>query len=625
MPYEMLKQELYKNIKGINTKVSEYTTDEMNVLDLRNFCFERPGGWQSRPGSEYFVTLSKASLLVKPQSTFQYAQNTGNSFIIFDSGSYLWAYNGASFSAHDASLTAGATMSEQLDLITYNNFTYYANGIVFRRFDGATIINWRQGRNTIGLISGENGLTFNTSLTAGATSTIASGTWITAFNPVRGLSSIYDPPAFDVEYRQSKFFASSYTLSNTNVVTSFGSTTVSRGKWVVFGFSIQPFFGISGILPALIRQADGLTVARYATPIAPYLTLNANGVTVWHAEFSHLDQTIWPENFLGRDSISISPKFLEIYNNHLFAAGATATPQTIYFSEPGDPETVYLENQFEVLTNDNSSIIGLKVFQDAILIFKEGAVFELSGNDAQSFSLRKITSDYGLLNNRSVVVFENKCWFVDQKGIIQYDGANFTKVSDPIESFLNQLDKSTISAVHLKAKSQVWFTSSSISFVYDYLVGAWSIYDGHAMPNTAGVEVLRYGPTRTDVSYWKSGTSFWELPRFGDSLTADFGSAITLVIKTKYHKRLGDSTQEMWRRLYINSNANDVTLAVTLSFYPDYQSTPSLIRSDVLTAFQERIDFGVSSRSLSVEMILKSSSQVKINGYTLESRYLRSV
>ncbi len=624
MAYEKLKQEMFQNVGGINRDKSDYITDDTQVLDLRNYCFERPGAWLSRPGVEFALTLSGGSLV--PTSTYQYIKQTGSSYILFDMGMTLKSWNGVAVSGVDNALSATATVSSNIDFVTYNNFVYYANGINFHRFDGATYINWYIPRSAGAMLGGaDSGLTFNTNLTlSGITQTIASGTWIASLEFVRGLSTILDPPQYPVQYSNKVNLFGTGSILSANAAQDVNATVVSKGKWVVYGFTIYDTFGISGINAALTKLSDGLTAARYVTPSAVYLTLNAAGNTVWHSEFDHVTTSVWPQNNLTRDSLSIAPKYLQIFNNHLFASGHTASPSTVYFSEPGDPETIYLESNFQVVTQNSEEITGLKVFRDSVLIFKKKAVFELTGASSENFSLRQISEEYGCLNNRGIAVFENRCWFIDEKGIIEYDGSNFKVVSHEINPFLKVIDKRLIQGLHVKKHSQVWFAAEGKIFVFDYLVGGWCIYDGPNLDYQKGVQVLRYGSTLTDVSFWRAGASNFEFSRFGDSLTTDWGQGITLVIQTKYHKRLGDSTQEMFRRLYINSE-NGSTVGVTINFYPNYGSGASLSRNTSLATFQTRIDFGVSAKSLSIEMIIKSTSQVKINGYTIESRFLRSV
>lgn len=80
----------------------------------------------------------------------------------------------------------------------------------------------------------------------------------------------------------------------------------------------------------------------------------------------------------------------------------------------------------------------------------------------------------------------------------------------------------------------------------------------------------------------------------------------------------------MWRRFYLNNEPVASTNA-TIGLYSDYSQSASHYISTTLAAFQSRVDFGVSAKTLSLEIVIRSSSQIIINGYTIESRYLRSV
>jgi len=229
------------------------------------------------------------------------------------------------------------------------------------------------------------------------------------------------------------------------------------------------------------------------------------------------------------------------------------------------------------------------------------------------------------MGDRAKVVFENRLWFMDSSGVIEYDGANFKLISEPVTLYLDQVDKSNAYAVHVKKKRQVWFCASSKCFVYDYDVGAWTIFDNVSLDAVAGAFVPSYGATRSDVSYWTTGTSFHELVRFGDSLSTDFGVAITLVAQTRFHKRLEHTTQELWRQLYVNQDITGSTQGLTMQLIPDYGTSVYAARSTYLDDFQKRVQFGVSSRSLSVKFIMQASQPISFNGYALESRFLRKV
>ena len=161
------------------------------------------------------------------------------------------------------------------------------------------------------------------------------------------------------------------------------------------------------------------------------------------------------------------------------------------------------------------------------------------------------------------------------------------------------------------------------AFVYDYLINAWTIYDKFNV--TGGSNLFENSDTTKDLVFYGQNSSLQsKFMRFGD-ITTDDSFGITHIIYTKFHKRLGDSTQEMWRRLFLNNNVSGSSIGVDINFIPDYGSSVYLTRETNLNQFQSRLDFGISAKALAVEMILNASEKVTINGYTIESRYLRSV
>jgi hypothetical protein len=267
----------------------------------------------------------------------------------------------------------------------------------------------------------------------------------------------------------------------------------------------------------------------------------------------------------------------------------------------------------------------MAVYQDSLLIFKQNSTHEVIGTSPQDLSLRDVSMEYGCLSNRGVVVYENTCWFIDKKGIIEYNGANFRLVSEEIFEYLDQVDKSKIVAIHVKKKNQVWFASSQKVFAYDYNSEAWAIFDNIKLDTESAGQVLSFGATTKDVAWFETGASFHNIVRFDDTLNTDQGQAITLAIKTRFHKRLGPSTQELFRRLYIDADVPGSTQGVTILLRPDYGTSVYLAKSTFLDSFQKRIDFGVSAKSLSVELILRANQSITINGYTIESRFLRLV
>lgn len=621
--YEKLKDEQYRNLGGINVKISEYNTQETQFLDLRNFTFVRPGALQSRPGQGYHATFSRSTFITQPKNLVEFQKTTGESYTIFDSGANLYTLQGPSLIY--PSLTSSYTLASQIDFESVNNKLYFFNGTYAGVFLGDATYDYKMPA-FVTYVSGA-GVTFNTSL-PGPSSVIPSGTFFAGFLYARGTTGALDltESATNLAFQITEFFnkypdPNSATINPRFLVYSTGSTISSTGRWVLYGFTLPTYSGVSVLIPALVRQAGGLTLNLFQNPVGFYLTTSA-GVTMFHMEFDHLTASQF-DGFITQtfnERISI----VESFNNFLFFAGDYNNPSTVYYSNLGEPQGSEPENFFQVKSVNGDIITCLYEFQDSLIIFKNNSFYELRGASPEVFQVRELSVEYGCLNNFGVAQFENKLWFVDKKGIVEFNGANVKLVSEPIESYLDQVDKSKIRAFHLKGKNQVWFCAEGKCFVYDYFVEAWTIFDDIECDTDTGAAILSYGATTQDVSYFIQGASFQSLARFNDSLNTDFGQDITLIAKTRFHKRLKESTQELWRRLYVNADVG-ATQSVTLNFYSNYSQTASLVSSVVVSQFQERIDFGVSAKSLSVEFIIRASQSIRVNGYTLESRYLRSV
>lgn len=621
---DFLKDESYKNLQGLNVKASLYQTPQF--LDLRNYCFIKPGSLSTRIGQETLLAIPKSTFLQKPSSTLEYIKNDGSTFVIYDSGTTL--YN-MPMTAIGRSLTPNATTALVIDSVVQNDLLYYGNGHAFNIFDGFVSYYYKSSTTRFNDF-GSVGVTYNTSLNpGGVTAVIPPGGYYFFLTPVRSAVG-------NTQITQYGLPVDLNTKPNTNAVgDGFGflvtlTATISAvGKWVAFGFTVAADHGYSSIAIEY-QKGSSLNLEPYTARILNTiksqstftwgLSTFGGAATVFGVEFEHFTLSAdWESQY----PISGSPRFLETYNNMLFFSGMSFYPFRAFYSEVGEPERVKEENFFDIVTGDNESITGIIFYQDALLFFKKHSIHELTGVSPSDLTLRSVNLDYGSLNNEGIVVFENKLWFIDEKGICEYNAANTRIVSDPIETILDTVDKTKIKAFHNKDQHEVWFCADNLCFIYDYFGESWTIYDPIAIDRSSGANVVNFAD-KEDPVYWINGTSHYLYSHFNPSLSTDFGQAITLIGKTKFHKRMGESTEEMWRRFYINADSATV-FGATLNFRQNYGSSIVLTRGTSFMSYQDRVDFGIPAKSLSVEFIIQSAQSIRVNGYTIESRYLRPV
>ena len=100
---------------------------------------------------------------------------------------------------------------------------------------------------------------------------------------------------------------------------------------------------------------------------------------------------------------------------------------------------------------------------------------------------------------------------------------------------------------------------------------------------------------------------------------------MTFVMQSKFFAPQGKSSTMQFRRLYFDCDpVVGLTVPVTVNFRVNQQDDIVLTRTMYLNQFQNRIDFGIPAKSLSVEFIASGASFFfQINGFTVEYRVQR--
>lgn len=326
------------------------------------------------------------------------------------------------------------------------------------------------------------------------------------------------------------------------------------------------------------------------------------------------------------------PQFLEVYDNRLFCAGFSSSPSTVWFSDVKEPEGYLPTNNFEVRTNDSDVIRAMKSYQTRLYFFKINSFHVLVGDNPANFFMQEISNQYGCLNNRCVVQFENLLYFLDRKGVIEYTGSNISFASIKIQPIFDRMNYTSAlteaCGIHDKLRNQILFaipidgsTTNNITIVYDYIAQAWTTHIGYNASIFA--EIKGYNTTKRLFHGDYNGRVNW----FSASFLSDNGAGITLSYKTRFLHDMGDSTQKQFRRLYVNADQLGVTLSNKINFYQDYGTSIVLGTTINLGTFQDRIDYGISAKSLAFEMISlnTSSTPLRLHGFVIESRMQRKV
>lgn len=327
------------------------------------------------------------------------------------------------------------------------------------------------------------------------------------------------------------------------------------------------------------------------------------------------------------------PRYQEINQNTMFAAGFSLAPSTVWFSEVAAPETYNPSNSFEVRTNDGDRIYAIASYQNQLIVMKENSFHKLIGDNADNYQLVQVSDQYGCISNKSVVQFDQRILWLDKKGILEFNGANQNIISGPIEPIFRRMNisaaKDGACGIHHIDRNQVWWgipidgaTQNNITVVYDYLVGAWTFFDGY---NPASYAIIKGGLSKATA--WRGDYS--GLVHYTSaSFFSDSGQGISCVIQPRYENVGGQNQTTLWRRFFLDvASASGITGIITGKVYSNYDS--STVRATFTiyqNQYQSRAEMGVLGKAVSVELSHYSASlPLLINGFSWSQRGLRNV
>lgn len=583
MPYSKIKSENYSGFGGINTKVSPYNTGAHEFLDLVNYNFKTPGSLTQRNGSTQYIG---ATVTGRITGIYEFERLSGFSQLIVTANTNAYYVNGSNLTAFKTGLLNGAIF----DFVTFVDRLFYCNGDSFQKWDGTNNYNFSlpDVQSTFTITAGSSGV-------------------------ASGMTGVYQ---YSYGYLNERGYlgpASVFGVSNSISFFAIGATQI-----FVSGLTAPSGYGITAI--AIYRSApNSLDLFRigYASPTSATFVDTNFPLTTDPANYN-----LW---------FTLMPRYMELYNNQLFLAGFSSLLSTMYWSDIGEPESVDPTYFAELRSNDGDRITALKFYNSTLLAFKQKSFAQIIGDTPTNLLVKEISDQYGCLSNRAVVTFNDTCYFLDRKGVVEYNGANVKIISARVEPIFKTMNVDAAIdnavAVHNKEDNELWFgiptngsTLINTTVVYDYVVDAWTKYEGF---NPSSLAIARNRLSSPSPIYGDYSGSIYN---FGASLPADNLNGLTTIVKTYFLHDLGQSTEKQWRRLYLNVDPIvGLTASININLCANYGASINASRTMYLNPFQSRIDFGIPAKSLQVQFTSYSSTLfIKIYGYTIESRFQRN-
>lgn len=643
MPYPENKSENYTNFGGMNEKASRYLLGANEFLNLVNFNSIKTGSLTKDDGSTQYISATFNASVYGLYEYNRFQENYGTPSYIPNSSQLVLTTATAAY---------GISNGSPLTIYNYQNLFFGQSLNTNGKFDFTTF------QNTLYACDGNHFLKYN-SISAyaygipklypplGGASQINIGGltgYISIATALYNVNGLIGPARF-----------ASYLIQGTSGATAF-FVPMSTTTWTGTSFSPADYGCTYKLIWAKQLSDLNYTLLEAAIPYdQATFVITTNSFTFATAGFTTLPFSsagfTQPNDYIGawaqRQNYGADthidydqPKYLEIFNNSLVSSGLNSAPSDVFISDVGEPEVVQFDSSFEVRTNDGDIITGLKTFFNRLLLFKQRSFHVLTGDGINNYSVTELSGEYGALSNRAICIWEQKCWFLDRRGIAEYNGANVQIISHKMEETFKSMNLESAASeavmIHVKDKNEVWTcipangaTLNNTVVIYDYVADAWRKREGLNNPSitltklsgaTAGANPFFTGYQPVYGGY--SGS----INVIGQSYFMDNSAGITCIAKSRYLNNLGNSVEKMFRRLYLDADVvSGQTLAVGINFYTNQGTMAVYSATMLMTEFQKRIDFGLSGKDLAVEFIYNQNAPFRINGFTIEYRFQRAV
>lgn len=273
----------------------------------------------------------------------------------------------------------------------------------------------------------------------------------------------------------------------------------------------------------------------------------------------------------------------------LFIAGDAAHLSRLYFSALGDITDYTTTDFIDVETNSGDGIIrGLATGLDGLYIWKDSAIWRLTGTSRDDFQLERMVQGVGTVAPQTIAVLNSPnsnqqlFFFLTQNGdVAVYDGGiEVTIVSRKISASLpksisfSRLKQSVACSYEFNYMLSVTNTGSSSNdriYMYDLLHNAWTRFVGMSAnavgtyEDSSGRSLFQFGDVDGRVNSWD----------IDDTTTkSDPGTtAISAFYETGWMAFPDDGVLKDVRKVRIFANQEGSDSSVTVTLRSDFQST----------------------------------------------------
>lgn len=210
----------------------------------------------------------------------------------------------------------------------------------------------------------------------------------------------------------------------------------------------------------------------------------------------------WTGSALSRlTSPTVQVDTLQVHNERLWACGNTTYPDSIFYSDLNNGETLgdgaAGGGQIVVRTFGDERIIGLASINTSLLIFHRRGISRLTGygQDDITAAPAGVTADVGTIAAKAIVASNNVAFFISERGLYRCNESQVLPVGtpqkpDPLLPIIRSLTSAQfdqIRAVMNRATKELWIAIPGYGcYQYHTILDSWSgPWDtGYVSPDT---------------------------------------------------------------------------------------------------------------------------------------------
>ena len=162
-------------------------------------------------------------------------------------------------------------------------------------------------------------------------------------------------------------------------------------------------------------------------------------------------------NATGGGTAPTAPKFVASFKNHMFYAGMSDALSTVQFSGP------FTEDDFDTgggTVKVDTTIVGLKVFREALFVFGEDRIYKITGDTSSDFAVVPVTRKIGCIDGKTIQELGGDLIYLSPDGLRTIAGTErigdieLGTVSKQIQSRISDIGTDNISSTIIRNKSQ---------------------------------------------------------------------------------------------------------------------------------------------------------------------------